>query len=112
MRRFLSFQVAFHKVEAPVCGDQIGLAGPCQEPESLTVRVRRLVSRGTDSTAYRHTLPQLATRALVCASRFCIDKDANLLRLGDRGGAEVHVDAARSDQQVDLVRFRNAAAFQ
>jgi hypothetical protein len=29
--------------------------------------------------------------------------------LDDRGGTEVHVDAARGDQQIDLVRFRNKA---
>lgn len=108
MRRFLSLQ-AFHKVEAPVRGDEVLLAGPCQETESLAVRIGHLDRQSTDPTPSRHAVLHLAMRALVCASSFRIGEDANLLRLDDRGGTEVHVDAARGDQQIDLVRFRNKA---
>src|SRR5664279_6436460 len=73
------------------------------------MRIRRLSGRAADASAGRHTFLQLMTSELVCGSNFCVGKDANLVWLDDRGCAKVHVDAATCDQQVNLVRFRNAA---
>src|ERR1035441_7861878 len=73
------------------------------------MRIRRLSGRAADASAGRQTFLQLMTSELVCGSNFCVGKDANLVWLDDRGCAKVHVDAATCDQQVNLVRFRNAA---
>ena len=101
--------MTFHKIEAPVRGDQVLLAGRCQEPEGLAVRIWGLSRRAPMRPQIATLLLQLVTSALVRSGSFCIGKDANLLWLDDRGCAEVHVDVAGCDQQVNLVRFRNTA---
>src|SRR5712692_3032675 len=67
---------------------------------------RRLRRWTSDPSANPGVFPVTAC-ALICGSSSCTVKHANLLGLGDRRCAEVHVELSGRDQQIDLITFRS-----